>query len=62
MFTNLTHGGVEAVLEVAIGFAAILIFPQLTRIELGDFSLLDFCFIHIVVGVRRCGGGGGSSR
>ena len=33
------YGGVEAVFQVAIGFAAVLVFSELAGIELGDFGL-----------------------
>ena len=33
------YGGVEAVFQVAIGFAAVLVFSEFAGIELGDFGL-----------------------
>ena len=38
-FQTLSHGGVEAVFQVAIGFAAVLVFSEFAGIELGDFGL-----------------------
>ena len=33
------YGGVETVFQVAVGFAAVFVLPQLARSELGDFGL-----------------------
>ena len=38
-FQTLSHGGVETVFQVAVGFAAVLVFSEFAGIELGDFGL-----------------------
>ena len=46
-FQTLSHGGVETVFQVAVGFAAVLVFSELAGIELGDFGLAISAWVEV---------------